>query len=131
MTTAQSPSSVAAFDADAFTRFEQAGWEDKAGGWHHYFERVSTQSVDALLRAVGLPANSGGAGRRLLDVATGPGYAAAAAARRGAEAIGVDFATAQVRLASANFPEARFEVADAEALPFEDASFDAMVINPS
>lgn len=124
------PSAPAAtFDAEAFTRFEHAGWEDKAGGWHRYFERVSTQSVDALLRAVGVPDNGSGAGRRLLDVATGPGYAAAEAARRGAEATGVDFAAAQVRLASANFPQARFQVGDAQALPFEDASFDAVVIN--
>lgn len=128
MSTAQRPI-IAAFDDVAFTRFELAGWEEKAGGWHHYFERVSTQSVDALLRAVGVPRSGGRPGRRLLDVATGPGYAAAEAARRGAEAIGVDFASAQVRLASANFPEARFEVADAQALPYDDASFDAVVIN--
>jgi ubiquinone/menaquinone biosynthesis C-methylase UbiE len=117
------------FDADAFNRFELAGWEDKAEGWHRYFERVSTQAVGALLRAAGIPADGSGKGRRLLDVATGPGYAAAAAARRGAEAVGVDFAQAQVEIANREFPEARFEVADAMALPFADASFDAVVIN--
>jgi ubiquinone/menaquinone biosynthesis C-methylase UbiE len=130
MTSAPSrPIADTSFDADAFNRFELEGWEDKADGWHRYFERVSTQAVGALLRAAGIPADGSGAGRRLLDVATGPGYAAAAAARRGADALGVDFAAAQVRIANRTFPEARFEVADAMALPYADASFDAVVVN--
>ncbi len=127
MTTATSET-VPEFDARAFHEFEHAGWDDKAGGWQLHFERVSTQSVDALLRAVAIGPDAG-SGQRLLDIATGPGYAAAEAQRRGAKAIGVDFAEAQIKLAREQFPQAVFEVADAEALPFEDASFDAVVIN--
>jgi len=130
MTSAPSrPIPEQSFDADAFDRFELAGWEDKAAGWHRYFERVSTQAVGALLRAAGIPADGSGSGRRLLDVATGPGYAAAAAARRGAVGVGLDIAAAQVRIATENFPEASFDVGDAMALPYDDASFDAVVIN--
>jgi ubiquinone/menaquinone biosynthesis C-methylase UbiE len=108
----------------SFREFEQAGWED-SGVVAHYDEHLSgvtTQSVDALLDAAGI-----GEGSRVLDVATGAGYIAAAAARRGAEAIGVDFSAAQIRMARDRYPAVRFEQADAEALPFDPETFDAVV----
>ena len=37
-----------------------------------------------------------GPGTRVLDIATGPGYAAAAAAQRGAAVVGVDVAPAMI-----------------------------------
>jgi ubiquinone/menaquinone biosynthesis C-methylase UbiE len=71
-------------------------------------------------------------GMRLLDAATGTGIAAIDAARRGAIVTGVDFAPDLVdearRLArSAGVQGVSFEVADIEALPFEDATFDVAV----
>ena len=71
------------------------------------------------------------AGLRVLDVATGTGNAALAAARRGCDAVGVDFALSQIEAArvraSAEGLEARFVEGDAEQLPFLDASFDAVL----
>ena len=69
-----------------------------------------------------------GPGTRLLDVATGPGIVAAAAAERGAMATGVDFAPDMIAVARRTHPEIAFEVADAADLPFDDASFDAVVM---
>ena len=70
-------------------------------------------------------------GSRLLDVACGSGELALLAARDGVEAVGVDLAPHQVETArvqaQARGLNARFEVADAENLPFEDASFDVVV----
>lgn len=63
----------------------------------------------------------------MLDVATGPGVVALAARRRGAEVVAVDQAAAMVRLARAAGVDAR--PATAEALPFEDEAFDAVVAN--
>jgi SAM-dependent methyltransferase len=83
---------------------------------------VTTQSVEALLDAASVRYAS-----RVLDVATGAGYIAGAAAQRGADATGVDFSAAQVRMARDRYPAVRFEQADAEALPFGDGSFDAVV----
>jgi ubiquinone/menaquinone biosynthesis C-methylase UbiE len=64
----------------------------------------------------------------VLDVACGQGNAALAAARRFARATGVDYATnllAQGReRAAAEHLDVAFEAGDAEALPFDDASFD-------
>jgi SAM-dependent methyltransferase len=71
------------------------------------------------------------AGWRVLDVATGSGNAALAAARRGCEAVGVDFVPAllergRVRAAAERL-DVEFVEGDAEDLPFADASFDAVV----
>src|SRR5438270_12384069 len=71
------------------------------------------------------------AGWRVLDVATGSGNAALAAARRGCAAVGVDYVPALLergRLrAQAEHPDVEFVEGDAESLPFPDASFDAVV----
>ncbi len=110
----------------SFREFELSGWED-ASVCSHYDEllsTVTTQSVDALLDAAGVRR-----GTRLLDVATGAGYVAGAAAERGAEAVGVDFSSTQVDLARRRYPAVRFEQGDAEALPFPVERFDAVVSN--
>ena len=117
------------FDAAVFTKFEHSGWQQKANGWHQHFETVSTQAVGALLDTADITVGRSNEGRRVLDVATGPGYGAGEAVRRGAEGYGVDFSSAQVELAKRQFADARFQVGDAEGLPFEDSQFDAVIIN--
>jgi ubiquinone/menaquinone biosynthesis C-methylase UbiE len=68
---------------------------------------------------------------RVLDVAAGNGNATLAAARRGCRVTSTDYVSALLdrgaERAGAERLEATFEVADAEALPFEDASFDAVL----
>jgi len=70
-------------------------------------------------------------GCRLLDVGCGSGQLALMAAKDGVEVTGVDIASNSVERAreraQAEGVQARFEEADAEALPFEDASFDVVV----
>ena len=107
-----------------FHEFEHAGWED-ADVVRHYereFAALTGQSSGPLLEAGAVSAGS-----RVLDVACGPGLLTAAAAKRGASAIGVDFSSAQVAAARRVYPTLRFEVADAGALPFPDASFDTVL----
>jgi SAM-dependent methyltransferase len=69
------------------------------------------------------------AGERVLDVAAGNGNATLAAARRFAAVTSTDFVPALLekgrQRAEAEGLEATFEVADAEALPFASATFDA------
>jgi SAM-dependent methyltransferase len=68
------------------------------------------------------------AGERVLDVAAGNGNATLAAARRFADVTSTDYVPALLeegrRRAEADGLAARFLPADAERLPFEDASFD-------
>lgn len=70
-------------------------------------------------------------GERVLDVACGNGNTALAASRRFADVVGVDYQPrllehARERAAAEGLP-AHFEEADAEALPFDDASFDVVL----
>jgi SAM-dependent methyltransferase len=68
---------------------------------------------------------------RVLDVAAGNGNATLAAARRGCEVISTDYVRAMLdrgaERASAERLDIRFELADAEALPYQDASFDSVL----
>jgi SAM-dependent methyltransferase len=70
------------------------------------------------------------AGWRVLDVATGSGNAAIAAARHGCEAVGVDYVPSLLERGRARAAAEGLNVelveGDAEALPFEDDSFDAV-----
>ena len=70
-------------------------------------------------------------GQRVLDVAAGNGNASLAAARRWCEVVATDYVPALLdrarERASAERLQMQFQEADAEALPFPDASFDAVV----
>lgn len=90
------------------------------------FAAAALQSVFSLEAEGGLgPAAS----RDVLDVATGPGTLAILAAKAGARVTAVDFAPEMLahakRRAEASGVELDLRVADATALPFADASFDA------
>lgn len=110
--------------ADAFNAFEAAGWEQRADGYADFFGPITTQLVAPLLDAAEV-----GRRTRVLDIATGPGYVAAAAAERGASVVGVDVAEAMLALARQLHPQLELRHGDAEALPFSDGSFDAVVGN--
>jgi SAM-dependent methyltransferase len=66
-------------------------------------------------------------GVRLLDLATGTGTVARAAARRGASVVAVDLSEPMMAVARELSPELDLRVADAHALPFSDGAFDAVV----
>jgi SAM-dependent methyltransferase len=115
----------AAPGADPFGEFERAGWNaGRAAPYHQALGDITRRPVEALLDAAGV-----GPGVRVLDVASGPGYAAARAAARGAEATGVDFSAEMVALARELHPGIEFGEGDAGTLPFENGAFDAVIAN--
>jgi ubiquinone/menaquinone biosynthesis C-methylase UbiE len=71
------------------------------------------------------------AGWRVLDIATGTGNAAIAAARLGSQAVGIDYVPALLERgrerAAAEGLAIELLEGDAEALPFPDFSFDAVI----
>jgi SAM-dependent methyltransferase len=112
------------FDPEAVRAFEHAGWQRAAEHYTATFAHATTGFVANLLDAARV-----GAGQRVLDLACGPGLVAAAAAKRGVLPVGLDFSSAMIALARADHPGIRFEEGDAEALPFADGAFDAVVSN--
>jgi ubiquinone/menaquinone biosynthesis C-methylase UbiE len=70
-------------------------------------------------------------GQKVLDVAAGNGNVALAAARRGCEVTATDYVPALLERAreraAAERLDMEFREADAEALPFQESSFDAVV----
>lgn len=111
-------------DVREFHEFERAGWERVAGDYHRYFAALTTRFIEPLLDAGGVEAGS-----HVLDVATGPGYVAAAAAGRGAKVMGIDFAEAAVAVARRQYPAIGFWTGSAEDLPFSDSHFDVVLMN--
>jgi ubiquinone/menaquinone biosynthesis C-methylase UbiE len=105
----------------SFRDLERAGWASKAEVYDDHFSKITVQAIDAILKEFGTLE-----GRRLLDVACGTGHLAGAAAGRGSEAEGIDFAATMVAQAADNYPDCTFTEGDAERLPYEDGCFDAV-----
>ncbi len=112
---------ISAADAERLRAFEREGHDALAESYHDFFSPVTELAIDPLLQAVQLAP-----GMRLLDVATGPGTLAAEAARRGAQAVGVDLAPKMVVLARKLHSDIMFHEADIEHLPFAADKFDAV-----
>jgi ubiquinone/menaquinone biosynthesis C-methylase UbiE len=115
------PMTISKQQSQEFKEFERVGWGKQADHYDSLVGEMTRQAVDSLIAAVDAQPNS-----KLLDVATGPGYVAAEAARRGLDATGVDIAKDMVSEARRRFPQTKFEIADAENLRYEDATFDAV-----
>lgn len=113
---------IAAPDLAAIKQRQQATW---ASGDYHMIGTQILIVSELLIEALEVHSTE-----RVLDVATGSGNAALAAARRGCAVVGLDYVPAlleRARLrADAEGVEAEFVEGDAEALPFEDASFDVV-----
>jgi SAM-dependent methyltransferase len=109
-------------DTEVFKEFEAAGWSANAERYEDLTGAVSARVIEPLLDAAAVEA-----GARVLDLGTGPGDIAAAAARRGAKPVGIDLAEGMVERARRRHPGVEFVVGDAEALPFPGGRFDAAV----
>lgn len=94
-----------------------------AGG--EKYDQVSRGIADAIEHAV--DALDPQPGERILDVATGTGWAARRIAARGAVVTGVDLGAEVIEAAKALSSGIDFRVGDAEALPFPDNHFDAVI----
>src|SRR5262245_6678252 len=117
-TTTQRPT-----DLEAVKQRQQATW---ASG---DYSAVATLIVPVAERLVDLADLR--AGSRVLDVATGSGNAALAAARLGSDVVGIDYVDALLdrgrERAAAEHLTIDLRPGDAEDLPFADASFDAVL----
>lgn len=98
---------------------QQAAW----GSGDYAVIGTTLQIVGEMLcEAVDLRSN-----QRVLDVAAGNGNATLAAARRFADVVSTDYVGSLLERAEANRLAVIFQEADAEDLPFADASFDVVL----
>jgi len=106
--------------AEQLTSRQRMVWS--AGDWPGFAPIIQDVS-DEVAESIGV-----GEGDDYLDVATGSGNGAEAAARRGARVTGLDLVPGLIDAARARFQsaglDAEFVVGDAENLPFGDDSFD-------
>jgi SAM-dependent methyltransferase len=97
-------------------------------GSRGFFDDLDQYHFEKLHHLLELVDFDGYRGRTVLEVGCGAAVDLARFARGGAIATGVDIAPSAVALARANFEQqglaGRFEIADGEALPFPDNSFD-------
>jgi SAM-dependent methyltransferase len=105
---------------------EPAGHDGRALSSTPEFAAATTIVAELLCERVDLHP-----GQRVLDVATGTGNGALAAARRGCRSSGIHRASAPLERARerarAERLRASFQLGDAEAIPFPDASFDVVL----
>lgn len=111
-------------DSEKFRAFEHAGWESIPDQYHQAFGNLTNQTIGALLAAARVKK-----GVKFLDIASGPGYVAAAAAKRGATVLGVDFSSSMIEQARRLHAEIDFREGDAEQLPLGNGLFDAAAMN--
>lgn len=117
------------FDPERFKQQERAGFNLIADRYEQ-----AAQVVGAVHERM-LDLAQLASGQHILDVASGPGQLARAAARRlgqSCEVTALDLAegtleAARRRASGEGLPNIRFEVGDAERLPFPDASFDRVL----
>lgn len=113
---------IATPDLAAIKQRQQATW---ASGDYHMIGTQILIVSEMLIEALDVHSTE-----LVLDVATGSGNAALAAARRGCSVVGVDYVPALLararRRAEAEGLVAEFVEGDAEALPFKDGSFDVV-----
>ena len=110
-------------DPEALKARARAAW---SSGDYDPLGRLLEPAAVALVEAAEIVA-----GERVLDVGAGTGNAAREAARRGASVVASDLAPALLEAgrakAEAEGLSLEWVEADAEALPFEDGSFDAVI----
>lgn len=107
---------------EAFKFAEKKGWDARADAYDDFTGQLTTQAIPTLLAMA-----ETAPGKRFLDLCCGTGRAAGAAAALGAHAEGLDVSEAMVDRARAAFPQATFDVGDAESIPRGRETFDAVI----
>ena len=100
-------------------------WNSGGAGYEGISRGIADSIEHAVLRLNPQP------GEYILDLATGTGWTSRLVARRGARVVGIDLGADLIRAAQEQARgeglEIQYRIGDAEALPFDDGEFDAVI----
>ena len=112
------------FDPGLVQRYEHETWSRCAEDYLDGFAGLTRPALPFLIEAARIESKS-----VVLEIGSGPGHIAEALVQAGATVTGIDFSAAMVEVARSRYPHITFQEADAEELPFDGDSFDAVVSN--
>jgi SAM-dependent methyltransferase len=124
-----------AFDPVAFKESQRTDWQTAAPGWRRWYDVVEAEAGGQVVSRRLVELAGVGPGDTVLDVATGYGEPALTAARAvapGGRVVATDIAEDMLafgreRAVQAGLDNIEFLAADAEALRFDDETFDAIL----
>jgi SAM-dependent methyltransferase len=108
--------------SEAIRAFEHAGWQQAAGTYAGSFATATRAFIPDILAAAEVTP-----GQSVLDIACGLGFLTQAAASAGATVQGLDFSEAMLTVAHRLHPTLHFDQGDAEALPYTNENFNAVL----
>lgn len=109
-----------------------SGMFDEVARGYDRTNTVLSLGNDQLWRVATTRAVAPRRGQRILDLAAGTGASSVSLARSGADVVAADFSPGMIaegRRRHSGIPNLTFVEADATALPFEDAEFDAVTMS--
>jgi len=108
-----------------FAELERNGWSDDSivQAYVNLFGPVTGVAASNIAEKMGR------AGHQILDLCCGQGDLTKMLVQAGSDVSGLDFSPEMIALAQEAAPLANIKLGDAQALPFEDDSFDAVVCN--
>lgn len=111
---------------EEFGAAERAGWADGvvAANYIAQFTDAADQAMEGMIAAT-----APGSGQAVLDLCCGHGAMTAALCERGCTVTGLDFSPEMLKHAARTAPDADLREGDAQAMPFEDESFDWVLCN--
>lgn len=104
---------------------EAAGWDASAPAWINHLDKETTRRF--VLDEPMLSECGDVRGLQVLDAGCGEGRFCRMLSERGAITTGIDLTEPLIQEAQRRHPEGRYEVGNAEALPYQDASFDLVI----
>jgi ubiquinone/menaquinone biosynthesis C-methylase UbiE len=114
------------YDPETVEAHEHGAWEAAARRYSDHVATLTARSGQlAIVEALVSPTRSD----YVLDVGCGPGVLTAQLQCVAGEVVGIDFSANMIEEARRQHATLRFAVANAEDLPFDDASFDVAVVN--
>jgi demethylmenaquinone methyltransferase/2-methoxy-6-polyprenyl-1,4-benzoquinol methylase len=108
---------------------EVAAMFDEVAGRYDVTNDVLSLGLDRLWRRATVRVVGAGPGTRVLDLAAGTGTSSTALAAAGADVVASDFSLGMLAAGRRRNPGLAFVAGDALALPFADASFDAVTMS--